>query len=83
MDEWIKVEDKMPKDCGCYWVLVSIVEKNGFRWIPRIAEYIEKRHEWHIVDDETTRLYDNYEARQWLKVTHWMPLPPLPEMKEG
>ena len=72
-DKWISVKDRLPDNSEYDWVLASVQESNGYRWIPRVMEYRQNRDDW----------YENQVG--WLSshnglfaVTHWMPLPEPP-----
>ena len=66
-DDWIRVSERMPPE---EHVLV-VVERRGYRILDRnMAWWDEDRQEWHT--RAGMRLHG--------KVTHWMPLPELPEV---
>lgn len=69
--EWIPVEEALPSDYDCDWVLVQIVEPDtGFLWIPCIAEYRKDRDDW--LSSNGGWLKDDNDL---FKVIAWMPLP--------
>lgn len=63
--EWISVEDRLPK--GYTYVLVHIKEKDGS---PVTVGWYSSEWGWAG--------YDSYGTND-LEVTHWMPLPEVPD----
>lgn len=76
MSEWISVKDRLPDNSEYNWVLASVQEDNGYRWIPKVMEYRESKNDWY---SEETGWLSNHNGA--FIVTHWMPLPKPP--KEG
>ncbi len=76
MSKWISVEDRLPNNAENDWVLVQVVDKTGFSFIPRVMEYRESKADWF---DEEWGWLSAHNGN--FTVTHWMPLPEPP--KEG
>ena len=75
-DEWISVDDAMPNDQGCTDVLISVIDRNGHRWIPKVAVYVPQYSAWRL-DSCDIRWISSSSLS--LSVTHWMPLPKQPK----
>lgn len=73
---WILVEDMLPSDCDCDWVLAQIQEDNGYLWIPRVMEYRKAKDDWY--DDGSLGWLKDHNGA--FKVVAWMPI--LPHMIE-
>ena len=73
---WISVKDKLPDNKEHDWVLAQVVEDNGFMHIPKIMEYRQQKNDWY---EETYGWLSEHNGA--FTVTHWMPLPPAPEVK--
>ena len=74
--EWISVNDRLPENKEHDWVLAQVVEDNGFMHIPKVMEYRQQRNDWF---EETYGWLSEHNGA--FTVTHWMPLPPVPEVK--
>lgn len=65
MDNWISIEDKLPKEGGRYWCYVEYINDLG-----------KSNFQWNCSFDPNTKLFsDNLER---MNVTHWMLLPSPP-----
>lgn len=78
MPSWTSVKERLPEYKG--WVLVIGLllkkKKGDYGWcVPHVAEYRHGR--WCDSDGMMPDLEDRS-----LKITHWMPLPEPPEVKE-
>ena len=76
VQEWISVKDRLPDNKEHDWVLAQVVEDNGFMHIPRVMEYRQAKNDWF---EETYGWLSEHNGL--FSVTHWMPLPPAPEVK--
>ena len=76
VQEWISVKDRLPDNKERDWVLAQVVEDNGFMHIPKVMEYRQQRNDWF---EETYGWLSEHNGA--FTVTHWMPLPPVPEVK--
>ena len=76
VQEWISVKDRLPDNKKHAWVLAQVVVDNGFMHIPRVMEYRQQRNDWF---EETYGWLSKHNGA--FTVTHWMPLPPAPEVK--
>ena len=76
VQEWISVKDRLPDNKEHDWVLAQVVEDNGFMHIPKVMEYRQQRNDWF---EETYGWLSEHNGA--FTVTHWMPLPPVPEVK--
>ena len=69
MTEWISVKDRLPEDDGFYLVYTT----DGFVSEWQVDEfYLDTNYGW---------IGERF-APDW-KVTHWMPLPELPQVNNG
>ena len=64
---WIRAEDRLPE----HMMECLVLYKSRKRLYPAIALYMPDREEWHNLGAPT----------QHLTITHWMPLPDLPQEK--
>lgn len=70
MSEWINVSDRLPEKSGEYLCCVC------YGWCGEITRHIEN------ISYSTGCMGDKYwECEEKEFVTHWMPLPELPEIK--
>ena len=76
VQEWIPVKDRLPDNKEHDWVLAQVVEDNGFMHIPRVMEYRQAKNDWF---EETYGWLSEHNGL--FSVTHWMPLPLAPEVK--
>ena len=76
VQEWISVKDRLPDNKEHDWVLAQVVEDNGFMHIPKVMEYRQQKNDWF---EETYGWLSEHNGA--FTVTHWMPLPPVPEVK--
>ena len=76
VQEWISVEDELPDNKEHDWVLAQVVEDNGYMHIPRVMEYRQAKDDWF---EETYGWLSEHNGL--FSVTHWMPLPLAPEVK--
>ena len=76
VQEWISVKDRLPDNKEHDWVLAQVVEDNGFMHIPRVMEYRQAKNDWF---EETYGWLSEHNGL--FSVTHWMPLPLAPEVK--
>lgn len=76
VQEWISVEDRLPDNKEHDWVLAQVVEDNGYMHIPKVMEYRQLRNDWF---EETYGWLSEHNGL--FSVTHWMPLPLAPEVK--
>ena len=76
VQEWIPVKDRLPDNKEHDWVLAQVVEDNGYMHIPRVMEYRQSRNDWF---EETYGWLSEHNGL--FSVTHWMPLPLAPEVK--
>ena len=76
VQEWISVKDRLPDNKEHDWVLAQVVEDNGFMHIPKVMEYRHQRNDWF---EETYGWLSEHNGA--FTVTHWMPLPLSPEVK--
>ena len=74
--KWISVKDRLPDNKEHDWVLAQVVEDNGFMHIPRVMEYRQAKNDWF---EETYGWLSEHNGL--FSVTHWMPLPLAPEVK--
>ena len=74
--KWISVKDRLPDNKEHDWVLAQVVEDNGFMHIPRAMEYRQAKNDWF---EETYGWLSEHNGL--FSVTHWMPLPLAPEVK--
>ena len=74
--KWISVKDRLPDNKEHDWVLAQVVEDNGFMHIPRVMEYRQAKDDWF---EETYGWLSEHNGL--FSVTHWMPLPLAPEVK--
>lgn len=72
-DKWINVKDRLPDNSEYDWVLASVQESNGYRWIPLVMEYRQNRDDWY--EDKVGWLSSH---NGLFAVTHWTPLPESP-----
>ena len=71
MDNWISVNDRLPEEEGKY--LVFIVDE--------LSSFIDIRHFYKI--NKKFGIVSWYVEELGRKVTHWQPLPELPELLKG
>ena len=76
VQEWISVDDELPDNKEHDWVLAQVVEDNGYMHIPRVMEYRQLKNDWF---EETYGWLSEHNGA--FTVTHWMPLPLAPEVK--
>lgn len=76
VQEWISVKDRLPDNKEHDWVLAQVVEDNGYMHIPKVMEYRQSRNDWF---EETYGWLSEHNGL--FSVTHWMPLPLAPEVK--
>ena len=76
VQEWISVKDRLPDNKEHDWVLAQVVEDNGYMHIPRVMEYRQLKNDWF---EETYGWLSEHNGL--FSVTHWMPLPLAPEVK--
>ena len=76
LNGWISVKDRLPDNKEHDWVLAQVVEDNGYMHIPRVMEYRQAKNDWF---EETYGWLSKHNGL--FSVTHWMPLPPAPEVK--
>ena len=76
VQEWISVKDRLPDNKEHDWVLAQVVEDNGYMHIPRVMEYRQAKDDWF---EETYGWLSEHNGL--FSVTHWMPLPLAPEVK--
>lgn len=69
LQEWIPTSERLP-GAGQKCVLAQVVDKDGFRWIPRVVEFVKDKNQWR---DEYGHNFDSYYPLS--KVVAWMPLP--------
>ena len=74
--KWISVKDRLPDNKEHDWVLAQVVEDNGFMHIPRVMEYRQAKNDWF---EETYGWLSEHNGL--FSVTHWIPLPLAPEVK--
>ena len=74
--KWISVKDRLPDNKEHDWVLAQVVEDNGYMHIPKVMEYRQLRNDWF---EETYGWLSEHNGL--FSVTHWMPLPLAPEVK--
>lgn len=67
--EWIPTSERMP-GAGQDWVLAQVLDTDGFRWIPRVLEFVKDKNQWRDIDGHIFNIY--YPQS---KVVAWMPLP--------
>ena len=68
--DWISVNDKLPDECDCDWVLAQVQEDNGYLWIPQVMEYRRGMDDWFAEDVGWLKSHNGV-----FKVIAWMPLP--------
>lgn len=66
---WISVDEALPRPDRSTRYLIVRQAENGYRSIT--LAWIDNEKEWHGTGTAARFTFDN--------VTHWMPLPPLPE----
>ena len=77
---WISVEERLPKENGRYLIASKFsghIFAEILSWTPQYdgpEEYLQGKAIWFDYDSE----YGDYE---YTGVTHWMPLPKLPEVE--
>jgi hypothetical protein len=77
--EWISVDERLPKEYGDYLVAVKINKlwetegEHGVSVACFVISEIPNVNGWHI------EIEDGYQY----EITHWMPLPEAPKMKGG
>ena len=76
VQEWISVKDRLPDNKEHDWVLAQVVEDNGYMHIPKVMEYRQAKNDWF---EETYGWLSEHNGL--FSVTHWMPLPLAPEVK--
>ena len=76
VQEWISVKDRLPDNKEHDWVLAQVVEDNGYMHIPRVMEYRQAKNDWF---EETYGWLSEHNGL--FSVTHWIPLPLAPEVK--
>ena len=76
VQEWIPVTERLPDNKEHDWVLAQVVEDNGFMHIPRVMEYRQAKNDWF---EETYGWLSEHNGL--FSVTHWIPLPLAPEVK--
>ena len=74
--KWISVKDRLPDNKEHDWVLAQVVEDNGYMHIPRVMEYRQAKNDWF---EETYGWLSEHNGL--FSVTHWIPLPLAPEVK--
>jgi len=70
--KWIPVSERLPEDCVR---VLTHITNSQINTIVR-GFYIHRLQEWR--SDEVDETHKNF----LLNVTHWMPLPELPEVKD-
>lgn len=71
---WVAVEERLPEEPGLYCVRVldiSLGDEPTHNAVPSWEHYDDEAEEWQLSEDW-------FPVECW-RVTHWMPLPPLPE----
>ncbi len=69
---WIPVSERLPEDCERVWVRATNSPHN----LPRRAFHTYRNGKWVNDEVDIDNVYSN------LNVTHWMPMPQLPEVQE-
>ena len=69
---WISVEERMPDKSHDWVLIIGKWESDGGWIVPRVAEYREGI--WMTNGTGWNKIEDLH-----IKITHWMPLPELPE----
>ena len=77
---WISVEDRLPDQCGHYLVMIKTDGNIGFEVHSHLIRIVYFRSDgWRL----------SHHFPEWIhqalkqEITHWQPLPDLPEVKEG
>ena len=79
--QWINVNDRLPEVEG-FEVLVSAINvDNGEKEI-FIAFQGYRDFKWWTLDENYTKEKHNNQVSSEWKITHWMPLPEMPESEE-
>lgn len=68
--EWVSVNDRLPEDISTVIVAVREIAKPTFAWYADLAD------SWHLLEKDFIKLKD-------FTVTHWIPMPELPEELEN
>lgn len=76
MREWIKCSDRLPEEGGEYLVVVE--EKAG---LVSKNRYVDAASNYGDYIDDYWNTWNDWKEGQEVHVTHWMPLPELPEDK--
>ena len=72
VQEWISVKDRLPDESGEYVVLNDAAHQD-------VLMYSEKYKLFNACDF----LEEDFALKNSIKVTHWMPLPKLPQPPKG
>lgn len=84
-NNWIPVTERLPKKDGRYLVVKSLCGKTQWQDVLSFAkdgtkvsayELAGETNVWYFYDSEYGHIPTN-------NVTHWMPLPEMPELPEG
>lgn len=67
-NRWISVKDRLPEESGYYLVFADIGRSE-------VLSYSKKYQAFNAFDD-------SYSERNVIPVTHWMPMPMPPDIKE-
>ncbi len=93
MSEWISIKDRLPEDemsfCTRYLVAIrthgGILPKGYFESIEFASFVPARKPSVKPIDDDGNTAYWEFDGNEQnipFEVTHWMPLPKLPEVKD-
>ena len=76
MDKWISVKDKLPEeDSNVFFLEVIVGEEEYAGFIPQVGYYLESKFcDWFDQEHEP--------CQTGTRVTHWLPQPNYPDIKE-
>lgn len=79
---WISVEEKLPEDCK-ELTIIDTKEKKSIPVLAVIDGCVQSAERTYIKNTGNPNIEWIWITNKWDTVTHWMPLPTLPELPES